>query len=135
MDTVGTRLWRERVSAEQAATLRAHPMDPASTRHTRDCRLRQELDLILRSDPRLNLRPQSVHHRRSESPRRSHKGSSKSSSKKREGAVTARPAIPHPPKEIGVHTALPVSEAGSLTSRQLAERRITFKNMESNIWG
>ena len=45
--------------------------------------------------------------------------------------LTARPEIP---REIGVHTVLPVKDAGSLTSRQLRERSITYKNMESDIW-
>jgi hypothetical protein len=46
-------LWRERVAQEQAAALRASPLDPRHLRTTRECRLRMEIELALRADPRL----------------------------------------------------------------------------------
>ena len=129
MEVASTRIWEKRLTSEATANLRASPLDPLRTRHTRDARLRTELELILRSDPRLNLRPRSVLEQQSRhrSPRKQ-----RSSKKRGEHAVlTARPEIP---REIGVHTVLPVKDAGSLTSRQLRERSITYKNMESDIW-
>ena len=68
--TEAVGLWRERVAQEQAAALRASPLDPRQLRMTREARIRTEIELALRADPRLRLTPRQG---KSTTPRSSHR--------------------------------------------------------------
>ena len=142
MDPVSAAgLWKQRVVQEQSAALRASPILPQTARNTRDARLRLEIELALRAAA-MRRGPKDSKASTTSSPRKKHSDlpplthrsqyhSSTSRRHKEKDIPGVKPLRPLAGSQVG----LPVSEAGSLSSRLLKERGVVFKNIESDAWG
>ena len=138
MDTGTSQLWRERVLQETGASLRASPVTstfastPRPSKSTREARLRREIDLALQEAA---MKARAKHQTMRETEKAalgqlSHRSSHTHTSRRHN-----EPAPPPSKPLSGSQVALPVSAAGSLSSRLLKERGVQFKNMESDAWG
>ena len=139
--------WKQRVVQEQSAAMRASPINPQSqtARNTRDARLRLEIELALRAAAMRRGPPKESKDSTTSSPRkkpssdlpplshRSHRSHHSSTSRrhKEKEAPVVQPLRPLAGSQVG----LPVSQAGSLSSRLLKDRGVVFKNIESDSWG
>lgn len=118
------QLWRERVAQEQFAALRAHPLTPIRTPFSREARLRTEIDMMLVAEAQRQRRAGRV---------------AAFGAKQIRLPPLASPVRAQPPARpfplLGAHVAQRVASAGSFTSRQMEERGVHFKNLESGTWG
>lgn len=126
MEVTPSRQWAKRVWQEQTAALRSSPVLPGGPTHTREARLRLEIDLALRARglQRLTDTPRTLDTSRT----------SRSSRRRKEQQRTSQTALPIPqlPPLAGSQVATTVAEAGSLSSR-LLQSRCHYKNMESPL--
>ena len=128
MEVTPSRQWAKRVWQEQTAALRSAPVLPGGPAHTREARLRLEIDLALRARglQRLTDTPRTLDTSRTSRSSRRRKDQQRT-------AQTALPvAVPQLPPLAGSQVATTVAEAGSLSSR-LLQSRCHYKNMESPL--